>query len=553
MIKKFAVALFLVAAAGACSCGEDEPTNQLSSAIRVAPNSLAFGAVTIGTTSEPQTFTVSNPGSAVLHVDVASDEELFVPSPASASIPPGGSVGFAVTFSPVALDEVKGRVTVASNAGTLEVALSGSGIEPTIVVTPKDGLDFGDVVRNRPDTPSDNTVARGAKLKFAIANMGSDVLEVLDVAIIDDAGGAYSARADQLSGVVGRYAKAERREAEVDFDPAVLGTLDGAIRITTNAPTAPEITLPLRGRGVAPIMTVCTRFDDQPEEATLCTPELPEQVTPATFPGWDFGNFADLEGRGGVLTISNTGNVPLELSTFTFVPSTPDVRFWRDEARTEALSFAGFKPIVCPADVSNDRCTHTGKLTVWVDYRARGSVCCRDGVQECIDLAPGGDCTQAANADRGQLNIASNDPVWRSVTLIGEGRSNIAVAQVERQVSGQLFAGDTLRLQITNAGGAPLVVDGVFFADPDATGCAGGEPCSCVDAPTPVCGAFALDPFADFPFTLQPDQAQNVFVDYFDTELGPRAIDLWWETSAPITPRVHTSIVVQGLGERPSN
>lgn len=543
MMKRFALALSFAVAAGGCG-GKDDPAPAGKASFDVLPTSLAFGGVTLGTTAE-QTFEVVNDGTAPVSVQLAANESVFDVEPKTAEIAEGAKATFTVAFTPAGLDEITGKIVISSEAGEREVALSGSGIEATVVIEPRGTIDFGEFVRDRDDTTKDNRTP--ARKPLAIANAGSDTFEVLSIEIVESAGGAFTG---DFSKLLGTYAKAERRTVDVRFDPTVLGALEGALRITTDLPANPEITLPLRGTGVAPIMQVCTRFDDEPEDAAVCTPEVPEQVpVGGPFPGWNFGNLPDLQVRGGVVTVTNTGNVPLEFTAITYNPSSPDIRFWSNAARTEPADLSK-RPIICPEGMTDDKCTHRGLMTLWVDYLPRGSACCHDGVQECIDLAPQGDCTKAANADQGQLNLLSNDPVWGGVTLVGEGRSNIAVAQIGN-FDTRLWTNDTFRLEISNIGGAPLTVNGIMLVDPAVTDCEGGPPCDCAVTATAVCTAYRVDPGTRFPFTLQPDGRRDVFFEFVAEELGPKRIQVWWNTTDSTFRDVISNVLVTGQGPRP--
>ncbi|WP_373047332.1 choice-of-anchor D domain-containing protein [Vulgatibacter sp.] len=541
-MKRLVVALFLALAAGGCSCG-GEKTAVLESELAVSPASLAFGEVTIGATSDPKSFVVSNAGSGPLSVQVASNEAVFAVQPEGASVPPGGQATFEVTFSPEALKEITGTILVTSNAGEASITLSGEGIAASVVVSPKSGIDYGDVARDRLDTPKDDRTRAAPKETIRVTNAGNDVFEVLAAEVIESADGAFEG---DLSGLLGTYAKAEAREAEVSFDPAVLGQLEGAVKITTNSPANPEFTIPLTGRGVAPVMKACSSFDDAPGEE-VCTPELPNAGQgSASYPGWEFGFFPELQGRSGSLVIHNEGNIPLQITTFSYQPSSPDVRFWRNPERTDALPFGEFQPVICPAGVEDESCTHTSPMTVWVDYIARGSLCCRDGVLECTELAPEGDCSQMANSDVGQLNVLTNDKIWSSLSLVGRGRSQIGVANVG-DYSGSRYQGDTVRVRISNVGGAVLTVDSLFLADPDDTSC-GAAPCACGPTSGGSCAAFQIDPGLDLPFSLEPDEEGSVYLDYLDGEITTHEIDLYWLTDDPIQPLRQSVIHVVGNG-----
>ena len=548
MMKRLVVAIFLALAAGGCSC--DEPsTGTLESAMEVSPASIDFGQVTVGVTSAPKSFQVRNPGSAVLRVEVESDETSFAVTPATASVPPGGSAAFAVTFSPGVIKGVTGTIHVTSTAaegGHASVALAGEGIAAAVTVTPRDGIDFGDVARNRRDTTRDDRAAPTKKIR--ILNAGSDNFEVLSAEVIESADGAFSG---DFSSILGAYASAESREVEVVFDPPVLGQLEGAVKITTNSPTTPEIVVPLTGRGVAPVLHACVRLEatDEEQAEENCTPDLPDGVGQM---GWYFGSFIDLEGRGGSLVIRNEGNVPLELVTFRYQPASPDITFWLDEARTVPVDFSA-RPVICPVGVEDASCTHEGSFELFVDYVARGALCCNQELAagepgQCLALVEDDDCTQASNSDMGLLNIFTNDEIWKTLLLEARGSSWIAIARVG-EYNGGMFKDQKARLSINNDGTAPLTVNEVFLSDPDETTCDSGVPCPCDETPGSVtCLVFQVDPSVTFPFDVLPGQKFDVYVIFHDANPVRHELDLWWNTTDPVEPLRRSHMIVQGQG-----
>jgi len=103
--------------------------------ISVSPTSKDFGEVTVGSSSSPQTFTVSNVGTATLTItDITISgpgSEEFSMSPYPDTIPAGDSAGVNVTFSPTSTGGKSATLAVTSNdpdEATVEVSLSGTGV-----------------------------------------------------------------------------------------------------------------------------------------------------------------------------------------------------------------------------------------------------------------------------------------------------------------------------------------------------------------------------------------------------------------------------------------
>jgi len=101
-------------------------------ALAAAPPSLDFGAVTVGVPSAPQTVTLGNPGTAsttLSGITSTSAEFAIQSSTCGASLAPGASCSFGVSFTPSAGGARTGAVTAASSApgSPLAVALTGTG------------------------------------------------------------------------------------------------------------------------------------------------------------------------------------------------------------------------------------------------------------------------------------------------------------------------------------------------------------------------------------------------------------------------------------------
>ena len=116
----------------------------------LTPASNPFGDVAIGHSSAPVTFTLTNAGSADLHVGTfgqTGSTEFVVSSNTCANSPTiaaGHTCTFVVTFSPSAVGDVTGGVSITDDAaGSPQTAtFSGSGasaIAPPVLVSPRSG------------------------------------------------------------------------------------------------------------------------------------------------------------------------------------------------------------------------------------------------------------------------------------------------------------------------------------------------------------------------------------------------------------------------------
>lgn len=112
----------------------------------VSPDTLAFGPVVIGL-SKTDTFTVFNNGTTVMDIPrITHFSSRYAIAPAFASIQPGNSQQFRVTYTPATAGSDSDQFTVAeSDSGFAQfVAVSGSGIQSGFSISPL-SLAFGSV------------------------------------------------------------------------------------------------------------------------------------------------------------------------------------------------------------------------------------------------------------------------------------------------------------------------------------------------------------------------------------------------------------------------
>lgn len=99
----------------------------------VTPTSLAFGSVAINTASSSQAAKITNTGTATLNITSVSisPSQFAVSGPSSASIAPGGSASYNVTFTPTTVTAYSGQLSFTTNSATAvaPVVLSGTGLQ----------------------------------------------------------------------------------------------------------------------------------------------------------------------------------------------------------------------------------------------------------------------------------------------------------------------------------------------------------------------------------------------------------------------------------------
>ncbi|HUX86944.1 MAG TPA: choice-of-anchor D domain-containing protein, partial [Chloroflexota bacterium] len=96
--------------------------------VTLDPTSLSFGTQTIGTTSGPQTVTLTNSGNDTLTINsIVASADFGENDNCNGSVAAGASCSFSVTYSPTASDTGSGTLTIADNAPDSPQAIALSG------------------------------------------------------------------------------------------------------------------------------------------------------------------------------------------------------------------------------------------------------------------------------------------------------------------------------------------------------------------------------------------------------------------------------------------
>jgi hypothetical protein len=105
----------------------------LSTAFKaVAPASLGFGFQGIGTTSAPQTITLSNPSHVSFNIaHIAASGSFGQTNNCGASLAPGKNCAITVSFSPAATGPEPGAITISDSIKISPLAIPLTGAEST--------------------------------------------------------------------------------------------------------------------------------------------------------------------------------------------------------------------------------------------------------------------------------------------------------------------------------------------------------------------------------------------------------------------------------------
>ena len=250
-----------------------------SAALSATPASLDFGSVPAGA-SKDLNLTLKNTGTAAATINsIASSNARFTVPTGASSVPAGGSVTITVRFTPADASSQTGNLTIASNAPTVTVRLTGSGGSPSISVSPA-SLAFGNVTVNTTSVPQTVTVANNGTANLTVGT------------IAPPAGYAVSPTA--LSQPIAPGGSAT---LQVTFTPTLLGAMPPlSLSIASNDTLHSPSTVTLTGSGVA---------------VSVGTPAI---LAPASV---NFSSVATGRTKSASVTLTNNGSATLHITSLT--------------------------------------------------------------------------------------------------------------------------------------------------------------------------------------------------------------------------------------------
>jgi hypothetical protein len=219
------------------SAQQNPNTPLTAAAASMSPTSIRFGQVAVGSTVS-QSVAISNTGSSNLSITQASvAAQGFSVSGISLpmTIGAGKQSTFNVVFSPKALGNISGAISVMSNAPDSPdtVSISGSGVAATFLLDASlANLNFGNV-----------TIDSSSVLSVTLANAGNSNFSISNVSVSD----ARFTTSGVSAGLI--LAPGQNAILNVTFTPEVAGKLIGSVTVTRNAATTPTI-ISLEGSGV---------------------------------------------------------------------------------------------------------------------------------------------------------------------------------------------------------------------------------------------------------------------------------------------------------------
>ncbi len=219
------------------------------SAVSTAPSSHLFGNQTVGIASATQTFTIANSGGGALgNLSITpggSDgaQYIITNNTCPATLPASTSCAVGVAFKPKTVGaHNSATLDIASDdpAGTVHLALSGTGIAPVVSPSPT-SVDFGN---KRVGTTS-------AAQTFTITNTGNGPLTITSAAVAGSDAAQYMA---SNNGCVTTLAVNDSCSVDISFRPTSAGTHDATLDIVSNDPNG-TLHLPLTGVGIQSVLS----------------------------------------------------------------------------------------------------------------------------------------------------------------------------------------------------------------------------------------------------------------------------------------------------------
>ncbi len=201
------------------------------------PGGIDFGQVYVGTDST-RSFTLLNPTAQTVSLDnIANSLPVFAPSVTRATVGPGQSLDFSITFAPadtvVYGDTLVIRSAIFVPSGELRIAMRGEGIRSIIEVVP-DTLNFGPILP-----------PQVAALSIEIFNRGNGALNISDLQFTNP---AFSVPVSRLS--VPPYSS---ERLDVTFRPQLAAAyLDTLLIFNSDSLKSPFPVVLLGGPNTAP-------------------------------------------------------------------------------------------------------------------------------------------------------------------------------------------------------------------------------------------------------------------------------------------------------------
>jgi hypothetical protein len=204
--------------------------------VTLTPSSMRFGKHKVGTTSSPQTATLTNTGSNPVNIsDISAGAPFSQTNNCPSTLPVNGSCMIQVVFKPNERGGFQGVLSVEDNAenSPQTVTLSGTGIGTDVVLSPT-SIDFGNEQVGTSSVP----------IPVTLSNLGETTLKISQIVIKGTDPNDFS----QTNNCGTSVPPKGKCTITVTFTPTATGARSANVSITDNDPTSPQ-TVPLSGNG----------------------------------------------------------------------------------------------------------------------------------------------------------------------------------------------------------------------------------------------------------------------------------------------------------------
>jgi len=203
-------------------------------ALTLSSNTLSFGNQNVGTTSAPQSVTVTNFGGAPLVVQSATALGDFTQTNNCAGLAGGSNCTVSIAYAPSTTGPEKGAFVMTDNAGAGKqgILLSGTGTTPIPGIAPY-GLTF----------PAQAVNTASASQIVILSNTGTGPLTINSIS----ASGDFA----QTDNCAGSLAAASSCTINVTFTPTATGTRSGSL-VVASTQSIPAVSLTGTGASATP-------------------------------------------------------------------------------------------------------------------------------------------------------------------------------------------------------------------------------------------------------------------------------------------------------------
>jgi len=240
--------------------------------VSASPAAMAFGSIAIGSSSQPQTATVTNNGASPITVALSASGEYTAKGtgthPCPATLAPNAKCSIAVTFSPSTNGTINGSLAVTYGAALSPqmVSLTGTGTGGStapLSFSPS-SINFGQIAVGGTSTNRTVTVSNGGSTSV---NISSVVAE-----------GTFSLITSKVSPCGGPLAPGSSCKFSVNFSPTSTGGVKSSVTVTDDANISPQV-LNLSGTGAAPIVISPSSLNFGAQSVGTTSPSLTLTVT----------------------------------------------------------------------------------------------------------------------------------------------------------------------------------------------------------------------------------------------------------------------------------